>query len=213
MVTPCRFTDASGSSDGTLSNDGSTLVLTVRGVAFRGGSLDDFEPVGDSEPSGFRLHRGDLCAFRLDGVLPVRVTVGGRIQEGAVRFRLELGEPAPNGGLDRETVQLTLVVGERSWSSPGTAGHFEDELLAIVGQLPPDVALRSCLACGLSDYSPLGNGLFGTLYCFRDTPAAYRQVSSKDELFELWDDSAGPVQETWHCDDWEPRQPGAGYRG
>jgi hypothetical protein len=67
--------------------------------------------------------------------------------------------------------------------------------------------------CGLSDYSPSGQQLFGDLGCFRGVSAAYRKVASKWEMFALWPSLTESVQETHVCAEWEARPAGRGYRG
>ncbi|MBA2544438.1 MAG: hypothetical protein H0V17_32650, partial [Deltaproteobacteria bacterium] len=85
--------------------------------------------------------------------------------------------------------------------------------LDLQQKLPEGGYLRACIGCGLSDYSPIGNGLFGGLACFRETKTAYRAVSTKTGLFAIWDSLTEFVQETYVCPEFERRRPGAGYRG
>jgi len=81
--------------------------------------------------------------------------------EGKLHVQLTLGQPASNGGIDREDLILTLSVANRSFGSLGTSrGYFENELLDIHMQLPEGMYMRTYLFCERSDYSPLGNGLF-----------------------------------------------------
>jgi hypothetical protein len=125
---------------------------------------------------------------------------------------LELGEPTAKGGLDKERVVFTLRVGNEEFVSPGSSGWFEDEMLELQ-KLLPEGYIRSCIHCAFSDYSPHGHGLFGGLACFRDAKDAYRSVDGKQSLFELWDARTEYVQETHVCEQFERREPGAGYRG
>jgi hypothetical protein len=127
--------------------------------------------------------------------------------------RLELGNPAPNGGLDREHLTLELRLGGRTYQSSGRSGWFEDEMLDVQGQLPPGTYLRACITCAYSDYSPIGHGLFGGMACFRDNKAEYLAVRSKADLFRIWGTMTEFVQETYLCPEFERRQPGTGYRG
>jgi hypothetical protein len=90
---------------------------------------------------------------------------------------------------------------------------FEQALLDIARKLPEGMYMKTCFFCSFSDYSPAGSGLFGTLACFRDNKQAYLAVQSKHALFEIWDTLTGSVQETYHCDEFERRKPGTGYRG
>ena len=58
-------------------------------------------------------------------------------------------------------------------------GLFEDALVGIQRQLPPDTVLKACISCAFSDYHPAGSGLSAILACSRDNKAAYLQVSGK----------------------------------
>jgi hypothetical protein len=79
--------------------------------------------------------------------------------------------------------------------------------------LAPELHFKTCYGCGLSDYSPGGQDLFGTLMCFRDANDDYRRVQTKWDLFALSPRVTEAVQETHVCAEWERRKPGTGYRG
>ena len=116
-------------------------------------------------------------------------------EEATVRasgLSLPIASRAPDPGLDAELRALTV----RGSLASRDGGH-----------------LRACVCCAFSDYSPYGHGLFGGMACFRDVKEAYRRVSTKQALFELWPRLSGYVQETHLCPEFELRRPGAGYRG
>ena len=92
--------------------------------------------------------------------------------------RLELGDPAPNGGIDRERLTLRLRFGDRDLTSRGWSGWFEDELADLQKQMPEGDYLKACVNCAFSDYSPSGHGLFGGLACFRGNEG-YQAVITK----------------------------------
>ncbi|MCB9735389.1 MAG: hypothetical protein H6745_22605 [Deltaproteobacteria bacterium] len=213
---PAFYEDAQGREAATIENDGATLRVTLRGVVYSGADFDLLEPEPEqleAARSAFTLNHGVLCACSLTWEMPLTLLVGGHRGEGLLRARLHLGGPAANGGIDAERLALELETPRGVARSGGETGYFEDELAELTADLPRDVALVSCFSCGLSDYSPAGHGLFGDLACFRDTPEAYARVRSKHDLFDLWEQSAGLVQETHLCPMWRPRAPDTGYRG
>ncbi len=108
---------------------------------------------------------------------------------------------------------MTLTVDDKTYTGSGTSGLFEYELLEIQAALPDDVFLIACINCAFSDYSVYGQGLFGTMLCFRNNKAAYLAVRDKDEYMAIMDDYAEIVQETYLCPEFERRTPGTGYRG
>ena len=213
---PTRYRDRHGEVVTQLHNDGQTLSMVVRGVEFRGRDFDGLEPTPSTDPaalSPFTLQHGDLCACTLDFEMPLPVVIDQQIQEGTLTVHLELGEPTPKGGIDREILSLTLNVGGRVYRSPGTSGWFEDELLELQRRLPEGAHLKACITCAFSDYSPYGHGLFGGLACFRGNKPAYQSIQGKADLFRVWDTLTGFVQETYLCPEFERRTPGTGYRG
>jgi hypothetical protein len=210
------YADRFGRESTSIANDGTTLSMVVRGVAFAGSDFDGLEPVAGTDPdrlASFTLQGGCLCSCVIEADIPILVATPGGTEDGLLRARLELGQPAPNGGLDREHLILELRFGGRVFRSSGRSGWFEDEMLDVQNQLPPGDHLRACITCAYSDYSPVGHGLFGGLACFRDHKAEYRAVRSKADLFRIWGTMTGFVQETYLCPQFERRQPGTGYRG
>ena len=140
--------------------------------------------------------------------------MGGRVEtDGTLRVDLVLGDPAPHGAIDREDLHLVLQVDGQTFSSPGTSGRFEDELLGIQVQLPEGVFIKACINCLYSDYSPYGHGLFGGMMCFRNLKAEYLKVTIKDEFWSVHGRQDRLVQETYLCPEFERRRPGTGYRG
>lgn len=212
---PITYTDPRGSETTTLHNDGATLRVVLRATEFVGPGFDLLEPK-DAAPEQlgrFMLHRGCLCSCRFELRMPVPVLDRGRLLEGALAVELVLGDPAPNGFLDREELRITLEHGARRFAGTGTSGWFEDELLEIQAQLPEGVLIGACINCLYSDYSPYGHGLFGQMMCFRNLKAEYLQVTTKEEFWSVHDRHDRFVQETYLCPEFERRIPGTGYRG
>ena len=212
---PAVYTDARGSEETVVVNDGVTLGMRLRGVDFAGRDFDRFEPSPHATPEQLRpftLNAGSLCSCRI--VCDFPVPVGGRVEiDGLLRVDLVLGDPAPNGAIDRGVLGLVLRFDGREFASPGTSGWFEDELLALQAQLPDGLFMRACINCLYSDYSPYGHGLFGWMMCFRNIKAEYLKVRTKDDFWAVHDRFDRLVQETYLCPEFERRVPGTGYRG
>jgi hypothetical protein len=215
---PARYEDVHRKERTAIENDGKYLRMVVRGVPFQGSQLDDFEPMIDpSDPrmATFTIDHGLLWAYQLSFVMPLAMLNGEQTVTGRLRVQLMLGLPITTlGQADRETLNLRLTHAGTSVASSGTSGGwFENELLDIQRALPQGMRIKACFTCAFSDYSPLGNGLLGTLACFRDNKEAYRKVASKYELFAIWDTMTEFVQETYLCPEYEDRLPNTGYRG
>jgi Family of unknown function (DUF6304) len=163
---PARYKDRSGEEPTSIRNDGKMLSVTIRGVEFQGSDFDALEPTPGTGPdllSSFTLQQNALCSCVIDVEIPVPVVTPQGVTEGVLAAHLELGDPAPNGGIDREYLSLRLGLGERVLTSRGWSGWFEDELADLQKQMPEGTYLKACITCALSDYSPLGHGLFGGL--------------------------------------------------
>jgi hypothetical protein len=210
------YTDRFGGEPIIIHNDGRVLRTIIRGVRFWGYDFDGLSPEEDTPPeklASFTLQRGDLCSCVIECDIPVPVVIGEGITEGRLRVRLDLGEPADNGGIDRETLNLSLTVGGNTSNGSGRSGWFEDELLELQAALPEGTYMKACINCAFSDYSPYGHGLFGNLACFRDNKEEYLRVKTKGDIFRVWDTLTEYVQETYLCPEFRKRRPGTGYRG
>ena len=149
-----------------------------------------------------------LCNCTIEYEIPVPVVLeNGTTISALLVARLKLGLQAANGGLDEETLQLTLILQDGTYTSPGNSGWFEDELLGLSATLPDGAYLKACINCGLSGYSPGGDGLFGCMICFREHKDEYHRVNSKSDFFKLLATIPKPsfVQETFLCSDFEKR--------
>lgn len=212
---PTTYTDARGSEQTVIINDSDTLRVRLRGVDFIGPDFDSLSPTEGATPEQIRqftLQQGDLCSCRIECRIPV--PIGGRIEtDGTLLVELVLGDPAPNGWLDREDLRLVLRFDDHTFASPGTSGWFEGELLKIQAQLPDGVFIKACINCLYSDYSPYGHGLFGCMMCFRNLKAEYLKVTSKAEFWAVHGRQDRFVQETFLCPEFARRVVGTGYRG
>jgi hypothetical protein len=213
---PATYKDRAGRELTSIANDGHVLSMTVGGIEFRGRDFDGFEPTGEPDPArlaSFTFSTGSLCSCVIETKMPVPVVTPHGLTEGVLAVHLELGDPSPDGGVDREDLSLKLTVGERLFTSKGTSGWFEDEMLDIQKQLPEGTYMKACINCAFSDYFPGGHGLFGGLACFRDNKSGYLSVKTKRDLFAIWKTMSGWVQETYQCPEFDRRVPGTGYRG
>lgn len=213
---PARYSDARGHEATTITNDGTTLQMSVRGVTWHGPDFDLLEPAAGTAPellAQFSLHHDCLVRCEITCEIPVRVRAATEELPATLSVELLLGAPTARGNLDEERLRLTLRWDGGAIAGNGTSGHFEDELLEIQRQLPPGVYIRTCINCAYSDYSPGGGGLFGWMSCFRNVKAEYLQVRSKADYWPVLERAERSVQETYHCDEFERRRPGTGYRG
>jgi hypothetical protein len=201
-----------------IANDSETLSVRLRGIDFAGPDFDSLTPVKGATPEQlgqFTLYRGDLCSCRIQCEMPV--PIAGRIETiGTLRVDLVLGDPVPPRGLDREELRLVLEFDGQTYSSHGTSGWFEDELLSLQSQLPEGGFIKACINCLYSDYSPAGHGLFGGMMCFQNLKTEYLQVRTKQQFWPIHDRRDRLVQETYSCSEFELgcREPGiAGSSG
>jgi hypothetical protein len=208
---PGRYRDRYGEEEVIFEGNGRSIRVTIRGIVFEGIDFDDLVPVKARDvalASQFTFAGDSLsaCEIELEIRLPV-FTPHGEVPA-MLWAVLVLGQQRPT-----ERLKLRLHLPDRILESAGGSGWFEDELLDLQQQLSGGTYLKACINCAFSDYSPYGHGLFGGLACFRDQKEAYRRVTEKDDLFDLWDNLTEYVPETYLCPEFERRPPGTGYRG
>ena len=213
---PGEYQDRHGAQAITIRHQGAELATVVRGVALVGTDFDGLTPSDRPAATAAGIvvdSIGAVCDCVLAWEMPVLVEHGGDAAPAPLSARLELGPPGRLGGADREEIRLALRWRGASLISPVRVPHFEDALGWIAAHMPDGARLRCCLTCAYSDYSPVGQGLFGWLTCFGATKAEYLAVASKDDIFALWPRAVGEVAETGICPEFAHRKAGTGYRG
>ncbi|MBK9031487.1 MAG: hypothetical protein IPL61_09155 [Myxococcales bacterium] len=213
---PARYRDAHGGEDTAITNDGATLRMVVRGVAWSGRDFDTLSPAPETPAdrlASFAVHDGCLCQCEIACDIPQTVVDADGASAATLTLELGLGAPAHNGGIDDVRVRLTLAWARGRVAGSGRSGWFEDELLEIQRQLPVGAYVRACINCLYADYSPSGHGLFGDMACFRNVKAEYLAVRSKKAFWPVLARAERSVQETYHCDEFARRVAGTGYRG
>jgi hypothetical protein len=219
-----RYRDHDGELEGVLSVGAGTFALEVGGVRFEGATPASLEPVSHepwAQSARFWMDlRGALGGCALEWSQPMQVlrVEDGHIAQHALLTRLWLGTaPATRAGQGSVVLWLGLEHEGQLWE--GRASYYERALSAIAQALPAGHHLRCCWGCDLSDYHPVGQGMIGSMMCFVEHAAAYRAIDDadwpKDALFDLiaLAEPLTLVAETHVCDRFEPRRPGAGYRG
>jgi hypothetical protein len=217
LVYPATFRDRHGEERTTITNDGRTLTMVIRGVEFSSQWSDDWTPspaTPEVQLTAFDLRAGELVGYTIQCRMPVPVVRDETQIAALLDIEVSLGEPDERGRFDQETVALALSVDGATFRSNGEFGFFEDALLSLHRALPEGMYLKSCFTCAFSDYRPGGNGMFGCMACYRDNKEGYRAAGrGKSGIFRIWHTMTGWVQETWLCPEFERRQPNTGYRG
>jgi hypothetical protein len=147
---PKKYSDAYGTENTVITNDGEDLRVTIRGIEFFGGDFDSLEIVYDRTPEELKsknlvLNHNDLCSCKIESQITVFIEDKKKRSKGILLMELELGEPASNGGITSEDVKLTLEYKKEKFSSRGKSGWFEDELLEIQEKLPEEVFMKACI--------------------------------------------------------------------
>lgn len=194
-----------------IANDGKALSFELFGCDFYGDELAYMKSNNPDVPDLLpKNHDGCLCDCRFIYKVPQIIMHDN--QEFAIIFNIEhhLGKPAPNGGLDDETVVMGIYFKGSYHKACG--GWYEDVLLDLKQQLGQDVFFKNCFGCLYSDYSIFGQSAFGSLMCFYGQKECYLLAKDKKDYMALYD-NALYVQETFICDDFQMRDRQVGYRG
>ena len=204
------YEDASGTEPVTWTIADSTrpgwsgryeVTAEIRGVRVSGDSFTDLEP--DTPTAALSLNGAgevDHCKVRVDVATRVKGPGG---PQGHLSLTFHLGAGTYEAVIDAEMT-----------TDQGTVANTQEERLEeVLGALVPqlgEVKWECCLTCGLSDYSPGGNGVMG-MRCHRDAGGQYLSVQSKMEYWGV--PVTEEVPEFYRCDQYEQRRPGTGYRG
>ena len=112
-----------------------TCLFDCEAFHFRAPTSDSLEPEADSRVdllSQFTLWMGGLCDCSLECEIPVPIVLTNETIDGILRMHLELGAPgAPNGGLHKELLSLSVDLKGQVYRSAGARGFFENELLSL----------------------------------------------------------------------------------
>lgn len=214
-IYPAKYSDKNGEEVTTISNDGKTLWMSVRGVEFVGNDFDCFstEETGKSNLETFSFSQECLCECRIEYEMIIELIADNQIESAKLSVYIELGKENEKGWTDRNDVLLVLKYQDKVFRSKGTSEWFEDELLDIQKQMPQNHKLKCCFGCAFSDYSVYGHGFFGSMMCFRNIKEDYKKIFDKRAFMEIMGNHAGWVQETYLCEEFEIRKVGTGYRG
>lgn len=196
---PLIYEDDFGKEQTTCITNGNMLQTTIRGVSFQAHSFNTFEVNEadlESNPSQFSL-RDDMLSgiFKLD--MPSQVIQKDEVDSAMLHLQFDYTEG--------NHLYAALNYGGISYSS---GNHFEDTeslLLHIQGLLPKGTKFKNCLSCKYSNYHPIGNNDFGSLFCLKAIDKSILTgIKDKDSLLDVLDNrlfryEIEQVQETHSC--------------
>lgn len=206
-----RYHDKRGSEHLMIKSDGENIYFRLRDIDFEGSSFDILTGDIDFNKFDYELFedpQGDLTNYSLDVQIPIqledRSTADARVFTEIVACHIEVGEQFKTEGLGNiNGLQLTTSFG--TFTVDDKIEWFEDTLVALQKQLPDNIYLKTCISCKYSNYHPVGNGMFGSLCCFKNYKKELLRFRDKHDLMALWtgervkDESLFFVQETFDC--------------
>ncbi len=126
------YRDRLGAEAVAIAAHGQQLRTRIRGVEYEGATFAALRPAGG---------RGVLSSCVLEWDMPLPVRAGGTVQRATLSCLLTLGDPRPDGALDRSDLNLTLHYGGTAYEAGVGSGDFGDALGRIHEQLPPGTEL------------------------------------------------------------------------
>ncbi len=204
------YTDKYKKEDIEILSNGSVMSLTLRGIEFEG---IDFEGLtGKVDNSKFKYDMcqdgvGDLTDFRVEVQFPIKINHKDNTTIETIRFVIDVGDTSEIKGLEpvANTVELSTSFGK--FKSNKKVEFFEDSIIEIQNMLSSNTKIQSCISCKYSNYHPVGNGMFGSLYCFKKMKSTLKTVTNKYDLMDIWTDEAinngtiFNVQEIYECEE------------
>ncbi len=230
---PCIYSDKFGIVHTAIQNNfcehgTSCLEMEIEGVHFKGSSLDDFELVLKPENSEEQLKRFTfnkfaqiesdksiwvLCNCNLEIHFAQQVTDIENENEidTILIVDLQLGKPLKSGAISNLKAFLKIEIKDEQFTSE--FDYFEPAILQLQKEMMPRYLIKNCFSCHYSDYSPYGNGFYGSLMCFRNNKSDYLSAVNKKDFFNLAGAGYIAVQETYQCNEYSRREKGTGFRG
>ncbi len=207
------------SYDIIIYNDSDKLSFEIENFEFTGFSFDDFElknfkKYSEEDLTLFTLNPSshELCDCRFEIAIPIDLIQKNteKMEQAGLKMTLVLGKSNQRGGIDKVDLSLSLELDNQIFR--GNGGYFEDAFNQMLTEIAGKYRMRNCFGCQFSDYSVYGQGLFGSMLCFRNQKENYSAVKSKEEYMQL-ERHKEVVQEIYSCSEFEQRGKNVGYRG
>lgn len=216
------YKDKRGSENVIIKSDGSLLYTSIRGIELYGADFDQLTAeVIDNNKFDYEMFTngsGDITNFSLTITFPIQFynSLTNQTFTENLIANIVVGKATTIEGLNHEISSLTLNTSSGIYTINKKLEWMEDALLLLQKQLPVNFYLKTCLSCKYSNYSPFGNSMFGSLYCFKNIREQLTSLNDKTDLLNIWTKEAMDkediveVQETFYCtahqlpteDDW-----------
>jgi len=205
---PIKYTDRFGTEETEIYSDGSMMYVTLRGIQFEGSDFEALEGHIDTKKFDYAIYQngsGELSNYRLQVHFPIKMIHNRRITNETLQFEIEVGKNLEIKGLDPIVNAIELNTSFGNFKSTKEIDFFEDAIIDIQNKLPFQTKIISCLSCKYSNYHPVGNGMFGSLYCFKKLKTEVASFKNKHDLINLWTKEAIDkedifnVQEIFDC--------------
>lgn len=126
------YRDRRGAEAVSIAARGRQLCTRIRGVEYEGAAFAALEAIGAE---------GLLSSCVLEWDMPLPVHADGDVHRATLSCLLTLGEPRPDGSLDRADLNLVLHYGGAAFEAGVAGGDFDDALDRLQRQLPPGAEL------------------------------------------------------------------------
>jgi len=205
------YQDKRGTEAIVIKSDGSQLETTIRGINVDGSDFDqltaDKIDTTKFDYNMFADGAGDITNFQLTIIIPIQFynSLSNQTFTENLKAHIVVGEHTTIDGLDHELNGLTLKTSFGEFGVAQKLEWMEDALIMLQDQLPENIYLKTCLSCKYSNYHPVGNGMFGSLCCFKNHKEELEQVHDKYDLMDVWshdkvqNQSLFFIQETFDC--------------
>lgn len=219
------YTDKKDSQSIVIQNNSKVLSFQLGDFKFEGTSFDDFELLNAEKYSLKELDRFtfnkiasgngfsyEICNYDLTIYIPTELidTSTGQNISTELKVLSSCGLASKNGGLDRYDLTLELTVDKTKYTGKGDL--FEIASNNLIHSSGSQVKFKNCFGCNFSDYSVYGQGVYGTMLCFKNQKEEYLKVKTKDQYMKLEREDR-LVQETFCCEEFKMRNNNIGYRG
>ncbi|WP_338793975.1 DUF6304 family protein [Bernardetia sp. MNP-M8] len=206
---PIIYKDKFGEEKAKITTFGTTLHIKLRDTRFEGQCFETLE-ISEFDNQENDKFEWEKCQDSSKILTNFEIKVKFQIQL-AIEHNQQMEEmiaQISTGNEKGTNVFLELKTDFGDFKNTKNYDSFEDALLEMQSVLPKNIKIKTCVSCKFSNYHPIGNGMFGGLYCFKKLAHQVDKIVDKRSLLHCFDKEFAKdeekqkifnVQETFDC--------------
>lgn len=209
LTYPTIYKDKFGEEKNKIITFGSKIHIVLRDTRFEGQCFETLE-ISEFDNQENDKFEWEKCQDGSKVLTNFEMKVNFQMQL-AVEHNPQMEEmiaQISTGNEKGTNIFLELKTDLENFKNTRNYDSFEDAMIEIQSFLPQNTKIKTCLSCKFSNYHPIGNGMFGALYCFKKLADKADKIVDKHSLLHFFDKEFTKkeekqkifnVQETFDC--------------